>query len=158
VRYWLGNGADAVQVGTAFAVTQEGDAHPNFKQVLIDADPADLKEFISVAGLPARAVATPWLTRYLRQESKLQENACADPRRCAQRMDCLAQCGLRDGLSRFGQFCIDLKLAAALRGEIDKGLFFRGASKLPFGKAIRPVRELIDYLLNGIMPGAPAAA
>ncbi|OZI76796.1 2-nitropropane dioxygenase [Bordetella genomosp. 2] len=158
VRHWLSNGADAVQVGTAFAVTDEGDAHRNFKQVLIDADPTQLKEFISVAGLPARAVATPWLTRYLRQEKRLQEHARADPRRCTQRMDCLTQCGLRDGIARFGQFCIDLKLAAAVRGEIDRGLFFRGASKLPFGNAIRPVRELIDYLLHGSMPATPPAA
>ncbi len=158
VKHWLTHGADAVQVGTAFAVTEEGDAHRNFKQVLIDADPTQLKEFISVAGLPARAVATPWLVRYLRQEKRLQDNARPDPRRCTQRMDCLSQCGLRDGLARFGQFCIDLKLAAAVRGEVDKGLFFRGASKLPFGDAIRPVRELIDYLLNGVMPASEQEA
>ena len=75
VRHWLGHGADAVQVGTAFAVTQEGDAHENFKRVLIEADPDKLAEFTSVAGLPARAVATPWLTRYLKQEKTLQANA-----------------------------------------------------------------------------------
>ena len=152
VRHWLGHGADGVQVGTAFAVTIEGDAHENFKRVLIDADPDQLKEFTSVAGLPARAVATPWLTRYLRQEKTLQENTRCDARRCSQRMDCLTQCGLRDGLSRFGQFCIDLKLAAAMRGEVSRGLFFRGASKLPFGNAMRSVRELMDYLLHGQMP------
>ena len=152
VRHWLGHGADGVQVGTAFAVTIEGDAHENFKRVLIDADPDQLKEFTSVAGLPARAVATPWLTRYLRQEMTLQENTRCDARRCSQRMDCLTQCGLRDGLSRFGQFCIDLKLAAAMRGEVSRGLFFRGASKLPFGNAMRSVRELMDYLLHGQMP------
>ncbi|MGE8640207.1 MAG: NAD(P)H-dependent flavin oxidoreductase, partial [Achromobacter sp.] len=154
VRHWLANGADGVQVGTAFAVTHEGDAHENFKRVLMDADPAELAEFTSVAGLPARAVATPWLTRYLRQEKTLQAGTRADPRRCSQRMDCLTQCGLRDGLSRFGQFCIDLKLAAALRGEVSRGLFFRGASKLPFGGAMRSVRELMDYLLHGQMPAA----
>lgn len=154
VRHWLAHGADGVQVGTAFAVTQEGDAHDNFKRVLMDADPAELAEFTSVAGLPARAVATPWLTRYLRQEATLQAATRCDPRRCSQRMDCLTQCGLRDGLSRFGQFCIDLKLAAALRGEVSRGLFFRGASKLPFGSAMRSVRELMDYLLHGQMPAA----
>lgn len=154
VRHWLANGADGIQVGTAFAVTHEGDAHENFKRVLMDADPAELAEFTSVAGLPARAVATPWLTRYLRQEKTLQAGTRADPRRCSQRMDCLTQCGLRDGLSRFGQFCIDLKLAAALRGEVSRGLFFRGASKLPFGDAMRSVRELMDYLLHGKMPAA----
>jgi nitronate monooxygenase len=152
VRHWLGHGADGVQVGTAFAVTIEGDAHENFKRVLIDADPDQLAEFTSVAGLPARAVPTPWLTRYLRQEKTLQANTRCDARRCSQRMDCLTQCGLRDGISRFGQFCIDLKLAAAMRGEVSRGLFFRGASKLPFGNAMRSVRELLDYLLHGEMP------
>jgi len=38
-------------------------------------------------------------------------------------------------------------------------LFFRGSEPLPFGAAIRPVRELIDYLLTGIDCGAdPGAA
>lgn len=154
VRHWLTHGADGVQVGTAFAVTHEGDAHENFKRVLIDADPDQLAEFTSVAGLPARAVATPWLTRYLRQEGTLQANTRSDPRRCSQRMDCLSQCGLRDGIAKFGQFCIDLKLAAAMRGEVSRGLFFRGASKLPFGSAMRSVRELMDYLLHGQMPAS----
>ena len=47
---------------------------------------------------------------------------------------------------------IDLKLAAALRGDFSRGLFFRGSSRLPFGQAIRPVRELIAYLLEGCLP------
>lgn len=157
-RHWLNNGADAIQVGTAFAVTEEGDAHAEFKRVLIEANPDDLKSFISVAGLPARAVGTPWLIRYLRQEGSLQANTRADPRRCSQRMDCLSHCGLRDGFARSGQFCIDLKLAAAMRGEVDKGLFFRGRSKLPFDNAIRSVRELIDHLLNGPTPAALSAS
>ena len=156
IRHWLTHGADGIQVGTAFAVTREGDAHENFKRVLIGADPDRLAEFTSVAGLPARAVRTPWLTRYLKQEKTLQANTRCDERRCSQRMDCLTQCGLRDGIARFGQFCIDLKLAAALRGEVGRGLFFRGASRLPFGDAMRTVRELIDYLLEGTMPAAAA--
>ena len=35
------------------------------------------------------------------------------------------------------------------RGDVHKGLFFRGASALPFGAQIRPVRELIDYMMTG---------
>ncbi|STQ91481.1 NAD(P)H-dependent flavin oxidoreductase [Iodobacter fluviatilis] len=154
VSHWLKNGADAVQLGTAFAVCEEGDAHINFKQTLINAKASDLAEFVSVAGLPARAVATPWMKQYLRRESHLQAIAKADPRRCTQRMDCLSHCGLRDGLNKVGQFCIDLKLASAMHGEIDKGLFFRGNGSLPFGEAIRPVRELIDYLMSGRMAAA----
>ena len=152
VAQWLSQGASAVQLGTAFAVSEEGDAHPAFKAVLAGAEPEDIVEFISVAGLPARAVQTPWLKNYLQREARLQGNAKADPNRCTQALNCLATCGLRDGLAKVGQFCIDLKLAAALRGEVSKGLFFRGASILPFGREIRPVRELVNYLLTGRMP------
>ena len=42
--------------------------------------------------------------------------------------------------------------SAAFRGEVDKGLFFRGKDPLPFGNAIRTVQETIQYLLNGALP------
>lgn len=152
VRELLALGAAAVQVGTPFAVTVEGDAHPNFKQVLAGAGPRDIVEFMSVAGLPARAVLTPWLKHYLQREKALQSHAKADPRRCVPGLNCLTVCGLRDGIASMGQFCIDTRLAFALKGDIKKGLFFRGAESLPFGKAIRPVAELIEYFLTGRMP------
>lgn len=152
-------GASAVQLGTAFAVTEEGDAHELFKRVLADARPEDIVEFTSVAGLPARAVRTPWLENYLRREHKLQAAATLKEHKCTLAWDCLIQCGLRDGLAKFGQFCIDNQLAAAVRGDYEKGLFFRGKQPLPFGSAIRPVRELVDYLLTGVMPvGLPQPA
>lgn len=151
VREMLNLGASGVQLGTAFAVTQEGDAHPNFKRVLADAEPEDVVEFVSVAGLPARAVRTPWLDKYLRREAKLKAAASPD-HKCTLSWDCLLQCGLRDGLAKFGQFCIDNQLAAAMRGDLEKGLFFRGADRLPFGNAIRSVKELVHYLMSGEMP------
>ncbi|STZ75784.1 NAD(P)H-dependent flavin oxidoreductase [Bergeriella denitrificans] len=147
-------GADAVQIGTAFAVTREGDAHLNFKKTLAGAETEQVVEFMSVAGLPARGVRTRFLDSYIKRESKLQAAAKADPRRCTQGLNCLTSCGLRDGLGKAGQFCIDIQLAAAWRGEVDKGLFFRGKDPLPFGNAIRSVRETIQYLLSGIRPAA----
>ena len=149
VRELFDLGAAAVQIGTAFAVTEESDAHPEFKRVLAGAGPQDIVEFVSVAGLPARAVRTPWLENYLRLLPKLQAKAAArGPKRCTMIFDCLAQCGLRDGMARIGQFCIDHQLAAALRGDVASGLFFRGAGRLPFGNQIRPVRDLIAYLIG----------
>ena len=68
--------------------------------------------------------------------------------RCTKAFDCLAQCGLRDGTPGWGQFCIDNQLAAALRGDLKKGLYFRGVGALPFGTQIRSVRELIERLLT----------
>jgi nitronate monooxygenase len=147
-------GAAGVQLGTPFAVTEEGDADPEFKRVLAEARDEELVEFTSVAGLPARAVPTPWLRAYLKLEPRLQAVAHAKAR-CTKAFDCLAQCGLRDGFATWGQFCIDHQLAAALRGDVKKGLFFRGVGKLPFGERIASVRELMERLLA--RPVAPAA-
>ncbi|MDR0250484.1 MAG: nitronate monooxygenase family protein [Burkholderiales bacterium] len=154
VRQLIDMGASGVQLGTAFAVTQEGDAAESFKRVLLDAKPEEMVEFISVAGLPARAVRTPWLDNYLNFLPKLAAVAHKKPR-CSVKFDCLSQCGLRDGIAKIGQFCIDIQLAAALRGDRMKGLFFRGASSLPFGSEMRPVKDLVEYLLTGIKPEAP---
>lgn len=143
-------GASAVQLGTAFAVSEESNAHPAFKQVLAGAKPEDIVEFLSVAGLPARAVRTHWMEKYLRVEPKLQ--AVAHVKRCKQAFDCLAHCGLRDGDPSMGQFCIDQQLSHALAGHTDKGLFFRGAGTLPFGDQIRPVRDLLRWLVAGEHP------
>jgi nitronate monooxygenase len=140
-------GAAGVQLGTPFAVTTECDASEAFKRVLAEARDEDLVEFTSVAGLPARAVATPWLRAYLRIEPRLQAMAHAKSR-CTKAFDCLAQCGLRDGTTGWGQFCIDNQLAAALRGDLKKGLYFRGVGALPFGAQIRSVRALIERLLS----------
>jgi nitronate monooxygenase len=149
VRSLLAMGAAAVQVGTAFAVTEEGDAHPEFKRVLAEAKAEDLVTFMSVAGLPARAVRTPWLDAYLRREKALRSHAKADPRRCVPGLNCLTVCGLRDGISSMGQFCIATRLGYALKGDLKKGLFFRGSEALPFGTAIRSVAELLRLLLTG---------
>ncbi len=140
-----GLGASGVQLGTAFAVTQECDASEKFKQVLAHAQAQDMVEFVSVAGLPARAVRTPWLDKYLRILPVLQKRAHPKAK-CNMSFDCLQHCGLRDGIPGIGQFCIDQQLGHALSGDLQRGLFFRGAGKLPFGSKIKAVSELIEYL------------
>ncbi|MGD8514134.1 MAG: nitronate monooxygenase family protein [Granulosicoccaceae bacterium] len=146
----LAMGGSGAQIGTPFAVTQEGDAHPNFKQVLLNARPKDIVTFMSTAGLPARAVLTPWLKRYLKREEKRRFRACPERGTCALGVECLTHCGLKDGNPNSGQFCIDLQLQAAVRGNVDKGLFFRGSESLPLGDRLASVRELLEYYL---MPG-----
>lgn len=144
-------GASGVQLGTPFAVTEECDADPGFKKVLAEAREEDKVEFTSVAGLPARAVNTPWLKAYLKAEPRLQAVA-HEKARCTKAFDCLAQCGLRDGKVGWGQFCIDQQLASALHGDLKGGLFFSGRGALPFGDQIRSVRELMVRLLGGDVP------
>ena len=151
-------GAAGVQLGTPFVATQECDADPAFKDVLAGARSEDLVEFTSVAGLPARAVRTPWLDKYLRVQDRLQAKV-HEKARCTLSWDCLAQCGLRDGLAGWGQFCIDQRLASAVQGDTQRGLFFRGVGDLPFGPQIGTVRALIERLLTpGVPLGTPMAA
>jgi nitronate monooxygenase len=145
-------GAQGAQIGTPFAVTEECDAHANFKKVLAEAQPADIVTFMSAAGLPARAVLTPWLKTYLAKETKLRAQAAPGCRECPSRLQCLAHCGFKDGNPAAGQFCIETQLAAAQRGNIQHGLFFRGSESLPFGAEIRKVRELLEVLLTGHSP------
>ena len=140
-------GADAVQLGTAFAVTEECDASLEFKKILAQAKPQDIVEFLSVAGLPARAVRTPWLEKYLRILPVLQERAHPKAK-CNMSFDCLQHCGLRDGISSIGQFCIDQQLGHALTGDLQRGLYFRGAGTLRFGSQIKSVGDLIEHLLT----------
>ena len=147
IRQLQSLGAAGVQLGTAFAVTQECDASEVFKQILAHAQPQDLVEFVSVAGLPARAVRTPWLDKYLRILPVLQERAHPKSK-CNMSFDCLQHCGLRDGDAGIGQFCIDQQLGHAMEGDAERGLFFRGAGKLPFGEHIRSVAELVTHLLT----------
>lgn len=157
IKDLLGMGASGVQIGTPFAVTEEGDAHPNFKKVLIDARPEDIVTFMSTAGLPCRAVLTPWLKKYLAREEKVRARATPDKSNCAVYFECLTYCGLKDGNPGAGQFCIDTQLEAAVHGNLEKGLFFRGSESLPFGSQIRSVHDLLVLLLTGKDPAGNTA-
>jgi hypothetical protein len=44
----------------------------------------------------------------------------------------------------FGQFLIDSHRVTALKGDVNKGLFFSV-------NEIRPVQDMIDYLLTGVI-------
>lgn len=157
IKDLLAMGASGVQIGTPFAVTKEGDAHDNFKRVLAEAEPADIVTFMSAAGLPARAVMSPWLRRYLSHEEELMARANPQCARCPSRTECLTHCGFKDGNPAAGQFCIETQLAAAQRGNVQQGLFFRGAASLPFGKQIRSVQDLLRFL-QGENPAMDAHA
>jgi len=129
------------------------------RSLLAEARRGDIVTFLSAAGLPARAVLTPWLRRYLAREQKLRAAASPACAQCPSRTECLTHCGFKDGNPAAGQFCIEVQLAAAQRGNIEQGLFFRGSEALPFGSQIRKVRELLEFLLAGKMPsGQPVAA
>jgi nitronate monooxygenase len=141
-------GASGVQIGTPFAVTEECDAHSNFKKVLAEAEPQDIVTFMSAAGLPARAVLTPCSSAILPRNSVCVHG----PGRTLSSPTARARCGAsRPAASRTG---IPQPVSSASRpswrrrGSIEKGLFFRGSESLPFGTEIRSVAELLQRLLT----------
>ena len=93
---------------------------------------------------------TPWLEKYLKREDRLKEKANPEKSRCPRNLECLSHCGFKDGNPDAGQFCIETQLASAQRGEVKKGLFFRGTEALPFGKEIRSVHDLLTLFLQGV--------
>jgi nitronate monooxygenase len=102
-------GASAVQLGTAVrrdrakatrtTCSSEGAGRGR---------PEDIVTFMSVAGLPARAVRTPWLETYLEPQARTpagQGRRRSSEHKCTLAWDCLIQCGFRDGVAKFGQYC-----------------------------------------------------
>ena len=61
-------GADAVQVGTRFAVAKESNAHQNFKDKILKAKDIDTVISASVVGHPVRAIKNKLATEYNQAE------------------------------------------------------------------------------------------
>jgi len=124
-------GAAGVQLGTRFLLSDECTVHKNFKDLLLNAKASDLVRIISPVGLPANAIRTPLVEKYLAGDTSIQPKTCDG---------CLKKCGR--------QFCISgaLKLAAR-NGDYENGLFFTGKryTDIP---SVKPVKKIFADLLS----------
>jgi nitronate monooxygenase len=130
-------GASAVQMGTRFIGTEECDASPTFKEVIIGAKEEDIQLFKSPVGYPARGVRT-----------KLQEsieNGTAPKIACIS--NCVTPCHRGEEAKVVG-YCIADRLTDAYDGLRDTGLFFTGANGYRL-KEIISVKVLMDRLMYG---------
>ena len=130
-------GCTGVQMATRFIATYECDAHPNLKNVLLNAKEEDIKLGKSPVGLPARSVKT-----------NLQfsmENNTAPKVQCIS--NCVAPCNRGVEAKAVG-YCIADRLGAAYNGDEETGLFFTGANGYRINKIIS-VKELIEKLTQG---------
>ena len=126
-------GADGVQIGTRFIATEECDASPEFKEVLIDAKEEDIKIIKSPVGMPARAIYTPLL-------ENLDKGKTFFAKKCN---SCLKACPKGDKIP----YCISRALIAAVEGNKEEGLFFCGENAFRINKIVT-VKELINELLT----------
>ena len=125
-------GAAGVQLATRFITTYECDASQTYKDVLLNANPEDVRIIHSPVGMPGRALNTP-LVQALTEGNRFPPKACAR---------CLKSCDPAKV-----PYCITHALIEAVKGNVEEGLFFCGAN---VGRLSRmyTVRELMDELVT----------
>ncbi len=123
-------GAAGVQLGTRFLLSDECTVHKNFKDLLLNAKASDLVRIMSPVGLPANAILTPLVEKYLAGDSSIQPQSCDG---------CLKKCGR--------EFCILEALRRARDGDYERGLFFTG-KRFPDITAVEPVKKIFSDLLQ----------
>ncbi|MBD3208692.1 MAG: nitronate monooxygenase [Candidatus Nealsonbacteria bacterium] len=125
-------GAQGVQMATRFVVTEECDAHPNFKQAYLDADKEDGVIIRSPVGLPGRAIKTPFVDKVLKGEAPPP-----DPRKCK---GCISSICDKN-------YCILDALEQARKGDLENGLVFAGSNFWRIEK-MTTVKELLAELVE----------
>jgi nitronate monooxygenase len=134
ITRFLAMGASGVQMATRFIGTFECDAHPRFKDTLLQAEADDIVLMKSPVGMPARGVRTRLQTRVA--EGNAPELRCVS--------QCLQPCGHGRGALEAG-YCIADRLADARAGDLENGLFFSGSNGSRL-KELLSVRDLVEEL------------
>jgi len=137
IEQMIALGAVGVQMGTRFIGTHECDAHPNFKQVLLDAKEEDIYLMKSPVGYPARGIRT--------NLSSLVETRTGPAIKCIS--NCVAPCERGVEAKAVG-FCIADRLSDAYEGNVELGLFFSGTNGYRINELIS-VAELMKKLTEG---------
>lgn len=135
MEWAFGLGAKGVQMGTRFACTFEGDASERFKQAFIDAREEDVVIIQSPAGLPGRALRSPFIDQYLK--GHVESKPCI--------ANCLTHCRYK---TERETFCIAQALIDAYRGNWEEGLFFCGSNVTKVEKM-----EHVEDIMKELFPG-----
>jgi NAD(P)H-dependent flavin oxidoreductase YrpB (nitropropane dioxygenase family) len=128
----LKTGVDGVQVATIFSLTEESNAHINWKNYVISCDEKDMVLIKSPVGLPGRALKNKFLEKLENTPEELKPKVC---------IKCLKYCSQK--------FCIIKALENARKGDIDNGLVFAGKYFYKI-KRLLSVQEVFDILLKDI--------
>ena len=132
VAEMLKHGADGVQMGTRFALSEESSAALAWKDEMLKATEEDVVFIHSPVGMLARGIKNPFT-------KMLDEKVDVTPTDC---MGCLKQCE--------GNFCIMNRLIKAQTGDVHEGLIFSGA-KVHKINDILSVHEIFEDIKKGIL-------
>lgn len=132
LQYALAQGADGVQMGTRFVVTEECDADDAFKQAYLDCSQEDIGLIMSPAGLPGRVITKN--IDQVRQRDVDLDVYCPSA--------CLKKCAYRENRERF---CIVHALDRSQKGDTETGLIFCGSNAWKADR-ISTVKEIFEEL------------
>lgn len=124
-------GADGIQVGTPFIVTEECDADIAFKETVRMAKEEDLEIIKSPVGMPARAIRNEFIQDL--EEEKLRKKTC---------VKCLKTCE-----PATSPYCIARALGQSAKGK--KGLVFSGANIEDLNEIVR-VKDVVGKLMEEV--------
>ena len=127
-------GAKGVQMASRFICTHECDADPAFKEIFLNADASDIVIIDSPAGLPGRALKTPFTNKLFRGKPV--------PEKCI--ATCLSDCRCRD---KDEAFCIAETLHNAQQGNLEDGLVFTGTNAIRHTEIV-PIRDIFEELVG----------
>ncbi|MHB1651067.1 MAG: NAD(P)H-dependent flavin oxidoreductase [Desulfitobacteriaceae bacterium] len=125
-------GADGVQMGTRFALSQESSAAPEWKECLLRAKEQDMVLVNSPVGLPGRGIRNPFT-------EALEDNMDVKPKTC---IACLKHCEKN--------FCIITRLVKAQQGDVQEGLIFSGANFHKI-KEVLSVHQIFENIKKEIL-------
>ena len=125
-------GADGVQMGTRFALSEESSAADSWKEHVLKAKESDMVLIQSPVGLPGRAIRNSFTTA-MDEGSDVRRKGCDQ---------CLKQCERN--------FCIMERLVKAQQGDLTEGLVFSG-SEFSRIKKVQSVREIFEDIKKEIL-------
>ena len=123
-------GADGIQVASRFVLSEECDVADEFKQAYLDADKDDIVITSSPVGLPGRAIKTSFV-------KAIAKGVDLTAKKCKHL--CLKKCD--------HHYCINERLTAARKGDLEDGLFFSGENTYKM-KSVLPVAEIFRQFIS----------
>lgn len=133
-------GAQGVQMGSRFVLSDECTAAYPYKMAYLNANPEDIVVTTSPVGLPGRAIKNKFMEQLMADDPSIR------PRHCT---ECMKACS--------HHYCILERLIIAHAGDVENGLVFAG-ERVGEIKDILPVKTIIANLVKEVEAVEPIEA
>lgn len=137
IERFMDMGVSGVQMATRFIGTEECDASPVFKRVILNSKQRDIRLLKSPVGYPARGVVSTPLIQKVKAGFRPKIPCISN---------CVTPCDHGKESNKVG-YCIADSLGDAWNGLVESGLFFTGSNGYRLNK-MQTVKELVEKLVG----------